>query len=45
MEVEHVALSISAKEASWLKMFIEELQLDQWINIPYKLFCHNRAVI
>ncbi|CAL1680928.1 unnamed protein product [Lasius platythorax] len=45
MEAEYVALSNAAKEASWLKMFIQELELDQWINIPYKLFCDNRAAI
>lgn len=45
MEAEYVALSNAVKEASWLKMFIEELELDQWISIPYKLFCDNRAAI
>lgn len=47
MEAEYVAMSNAAKEANWLQMFIEELELelDQWISIPYKLFCDNRAVI
>lgn len=44
MEAEYVALSNSAKEAR-IKMFIKELELDQWINTPYTLFCDNRAAI
>lgn len=45
MEAEYVALSNAVKDASWLKMFIKELELDQWISTPYKLFCDNRAAI
>jgi len=26
-------------------MFIKELQLEQWISLPYELFCDNRAAI
>lgn len=45
MEAKYVALSHAAKEASWLKMFIKELELDEWISTPYKLFCDNRAAL
>lgn len=45
MEAEYVALSNAAKEASWLRMFIKELELQQWFCTPYELFCDNRAAI
>jgi len=45
MEAEYIALSNAAKEANWIQMFIKELQLEQWISLPYELFCDNRAAI
>jgi len=45
MEAEYIALSNTAKEANWIQMFIKELQLEKWINLPYELFCDNRAAL
>lgn len=45
MEAEYVALSKAVNEASWLKMYIEELGMYQWFCTPYELYCDNRATI
>lgn len=45
MEAEYISMSSITKEATWLTMFIRELELDSWIVIPYRLFCDNRAAI
>lgn len=45
MEAEYIALSSAVKEATWLKMFIEELQLHEWIKTPYVMYCDNKATI
>jgi len=45
MEAEYIALSATTKEAIWLKMFIEELKLSEWIKSPYTIYCDNKASI
>lgn len=45
MEAEYIAMSSAAKEAKWLKMFLEELGLNKWMKTPYQLHCDNRSAI
>jgi len=45
MEAEYIAMSSAAKEAKWLKMFLEELRLNEWMKTPYQLHCDNRSAI
>lgn len=45
MEAEYVALSIATKEAVWAKSMMEELELHEWIKLPYTIRCDNRAAL
>ncbi|KAH9651080.1 hypothetical protein KPL70_026615 [Citrus sinensis] len=44
-EAEYVAASEAAKEAIWLRKFLQDLEVVPTVTIPFKLFCDNSGAV
>ena len=44
-EAEYVAASEAAKEAVWLRKFLQDLKVVPAVTVPIKLFCGNSGAV
>ena len=45
MEAEYVAACEAAKEAVWLRKFLNDLEVVPNMNLPIALYCDNSGVV